>query len=153
MKRNLFALLAFCSLSAFTAPAFSQDVTELLRADLRTTKTAIITEAMGLDSAQSDVFWPIYREYEAELVTLNDNALALIKDYAANYENMTDDKARDLLKQQLSLDEDRMKLRKSYVGKFEKVLPAKKVARYFQIENKLDVAVQYEAATSIPLVQ
>ncbi|HEU5154725.1 MAG TPA: hypothetical protein VFU03_08350, partial [Gemmatimonadales bacterium] len=92
-------------------------------------------------------------EYRAEASKLSDRAVALIKDYAANYDAMTDDKARDLLKQQLKLEDDRIKLRRDYLGKFEKVLPAKKVARYYQIENKLDTAVQYEAATSIPLVQ
>ena len=66
---------------------------------------------------------------------------------------MTDEKARDLLQQQLDLEQDRAKLRRSYVSKFEKVLPAKKVARYYQIENKLDVALQYEAAKQIPLVE
>jgi hypothetical protein len=63
MKRSLLALAAFCSLSAVAGPSFSQDATELLRADLRTTKTAILTEVMNLDGPQSDVFWPIYREY------------------------------------------------------------------------------------------
>jgi hypothetical protein len=79
-----------------------------------------------LTEEESAKFWPLYNEYRAEAGKLSDRAVSLIKDYAANYENMTDDKARDLLKQQLQLEEDRMKLRKSYAGKFEKVMPAKK---------------------------
>jgi hypothetical protein len=77
----------------------------------------------------------------------------LIKDFAASYDSMSDEKASDLLKQQMAIDEDRLKLKKSYLGKFEKVLPQKKVARYYQIERKLDASVQYEAAKAIPLVK
>ncbi len=72
--------------------------------------------------------------------------MALVDDFAKNYDALTDEKAKELLKRQFQIDDDRLKLRRSYAGKFEKVLPAKKVARYYQIENKLDAAVAYEAA-------
>jgi hypothetical protein len=37
--------------------------------------------------------------------------------------------------------------------KFQKALPAIKVARYYQIENKIQAVVQYGLADSIPLVE
>jgi hypothetical protein len=146
---------AIIALSLASTALLAQDDAKIqaARAEVQAERTKLVAANLPLTEEESAKFWPLYNEYRAEAGKLSDRAVSLIKDYAANYENMTDDKARDLLKQQLQLEEDRMKLRKSYAGKFEKVMPAKKVARYYQIENKLDIAVQYEAATSIPLVQ
>jgi hypothetical protein len=123
------------------------------RADIQAARTKLVAANLPLTEEEGTKFWPLYNEYRGEVSKLDDRALALIKDYAANYKAMTDEKARELLKQQLGIDEDRLKLRKSYLGKFEKVLPEKKVARYFQIERKLDASVQYEGAKAIPLVK
>lgn len=153
MKRRLSALLAFSALSAVAAPAFSQDVMELLRADLRTTKTAIITEAMGMDGPTSDVFWPIYREYEAELVVLNDEALAMIKDYAANYGTMTDEVAKDLLKRGFKVRESRTKLLKKYSGKMEKSLSPRVAARWVQCEHAIAAVLDLQLADELPLMK
>src|SRR5437762_1469201 len=64
--------------------------TELLRSDLRAQKVAIITEVMQFTEAEDTKFWPVYREYEAELAKINDDRMALIKDYADNYAALTD---------------------------------------------------------------
>jgi hypothetical protein len=153
MKRSLLALVAFCGLSAAAAPAFSQDATELLRADLRKNKTAILTGVMNLDGPQSDVFWPIYREYEAELVKLNDEALAMIKDYAANYGNMTDEVAKDLLKRGFKVRDSRSKLLKKYSGKMEKSLSPKVAARWVQAEHVIAAAIDLQLAEQLPLIK
>lgn len=153
MKRSLLAFIAFCTLSAVAVPSFSQDITELLRADLRTTKTAILTEAMDLDGPQSDVFWPIYREYEAELITLNDQSLTLIKDYAAHYDAMTDEVAKGLLKEGFKIREHRTKLLKEYSKKMEKSLSPKISARWVQCELAIQAAVDLQMAENLPLMQ
>ena len=153
MKRTLLALIAFCSLSAAAAPAFSQDATELLRADLRASKTAIITQVMGLDGPQSDLFWPIYREYEAELITLNDEMLAMIKDYAANYGNMTDAVAKDLLKRGFAVRDNRTKLLKKYSGKVQKSLSPMVAARWVQAEHAIQAAIDLQVAEQLPLAK
>ena len=123
------------------------------RAELHAERTKLVAANLPLTDEEGAKFWPIYNDYRAEVSKLDDRSLALIKDYAANYKNMTDEKAKDLLKQQMDIEKDRLNLRNSYLGKFEKVLPQKKVARYYQIERKLDASVQYEAAKAIPLVK
>ena len=152
MKRRLVTLFAFCALSAAAVPSFSQDATELLRADLRATKTAILTEAMDLDGPQSDVFWPIYREYEGELIKLNDEMLGMIKDYAANYGSMTDEVAKDLLKRGFTVRENRTKLLKKYSGKMEKSLSPKVAARWVQCEHAIAAAIDLQLAEELPLM-
>lgn len=123
------------------------------RADIHAARTKLVAANLPLTEEEGAKFWPLYNEYRGEVSKLNDRSLALIKDFAASYDSMSDEKASDLLKQQMAIDEDRLKLKKSYLGKFEKVLPQKKVARYYQIERKLDASVQYEAAKTIPLVK
>lgn len=149
MKRLLLVL----TLLAVAAPAFAQDAAELLRADLRANKTAILTQAMDLDEAQSELFWPIYREYEAELVKLNDESIAMIKDYAANYDNMSDTVAKDLLKRGFKVRENRTKLLKKYSGKFEKALSPKVAARWVQSEHAIQAAIDLQLASELPLVK
>jgi hypothetical protein len=123
------------------------------RADIHAARTKLVAANLPLTEEEGAKFWPLYNQYRGEVSKLNDRSLALIKDFAASYDSMSDEKASDLLKQQMAIDEDRLKLKKSYLGKFEKVLPQKKVARYYQIERKLDASVQYEAAKAIPLVK
>ena len=52
----------------------------------------------------------------------------------------------------LGIDQDELTLRKTYAAKLNGVLPAIKVARYIQIENKIRGAIRYELATGIPLL-
>jgi hypothetical protein len=154
MKRILFALIVVGSLlTVAVAPSFAQDPTELLRADLRANKTALITKAMQLDDAQSELFWPIYREYEAEVITLNDELLALIKDYAANYTSMTDETAKDLLKRAFKIRETRTSLLKKYSGKVEKTLNPRIAARWVQCEHVIQAAIDLQMADELPLMK
>ncbi len=152
MKRSLFALVLASGVLA-AVPSFAQDPVELLRADLRANKVAILTEAMDLDATQSDLFWPVYREYEAEVVKLNDGLLAMIKDYAANYENMTDEKAKQLLDQGFKIRESRTKLLKTYSGKVEKALSPKIAARWVQAEIAIQSAIDIQLASELPLMK
>jgi hypothetical protein len=146
-------LLAGCLL-ALAAPAFAQaDPVELMRADLRTDKVAILTKALAMDEATSAAFWPIYREYEIELAKLNDARLANIKDYAANYESMTDAKAKELVNKAFSLSDERTKLVKKYVGKVEKATSTRLAARWAQCEMSLNAIVDAQIATEMPLIK
>ena len=97
--KKLFVVLALL-LVAKTAYAQEQ-YAELLMSDIKTQKVAVLTEAMALEEAQSEPFWQIYRDYDYELSAIVDQRIALIKDYAANFSTMTDEKADDLAKTSL----------------------------------------------------
>lgn len=151
------ALPALVTLATFAVglPAHAQDTgeTQAARAEYQAERTKIVAANLQLTEPEAAKFWPLYNEYRAKVSQLGDRALALINDFAANYDALTDEKAKDLLKRQLELDDDRLKLQRSYVGKFDKVIPPKKVARYYQIERKLDATVAYEAAKAVPLAK
>jgi ribosome-binding ATPase YchF (GTP1/OBG family) len=147
--------LAALMLLALAAPvmASTNDLVELMRSDLRTNKRAIVTKAMQMDEASSAKFWPVYSEYETELTKLNDQRVTMIKDYAAAYNSMTDESAKDLIKRGFKLQESRTSLLKKYVGKMSKAVDVKTAARWAQVEHALDSAIDLQIASELPLLQ
>jgi hypothetical protein len=111
---------------------------------------------MTLTDAEAKTFWPLYDSYQKELEQINQRLMSTIKSYAdaynANKGELSNDQAKKLLGEALAVDESEVKLRQSYAEKMGKVLPATKVARYLQIENKIRAIVKFELAALIPLV-
>jgi hypothetical protein len=126
---------------------------ELARSDLKTHKAIILAENMELTEEEGAEFWPLQREYQHELTKLNDIKLSVVEEYAANYQTMTDATARDLAKKSFDLEERKTELRRKYFKKFAKVIPATKAARFFQIDNQLNMAVDLQVAASLPLIK
>jgi hypothetical protein len=106
---------------------------------------------MPLSQSEAKAFWPIYDQYQKDLVVLGDSRIKLIKDYVKNHLTMSDGAATELLNEAIASEAERAKLMKAYLSKFLKVLPAKKVIRYYQLENKIHAVVMYELANEIPL--
>jgi hypothetical protein len=125
---------------------------ELLRADVRAEKTAVMGQMMDLNDAQGAKFWPIYREYDVELQKLNDKKLAGIQEYARNYDTMTDKKADELAKLTLELESQRNELKKSYYEKVREQIGGVYAARFLQIENQLLMVIDLQIASSLPVV-
>lgn len=126
---------------------------ELLRSDVKTKKVAIVTEVMQFTSEEANAFWPIYREYDLEMAKIGDARIALIEDYAQHYETMTDEKAKELVDGALKLEGKRTKLKKKYFKKFDKVLPSKTVAKFFQLENQINLLIDLQIASELPLIK
>ena len=126
---------------------------ELLRSDVRTLKIAIITEMMDFTEAEDAKFWPVYREYESELAKLNDDRLALVKEYAANYETLTDEAADRLVRRALDLEGRRNALKVRYYDRFKSVLSPKMAARFLQVENQILSILDLQIASALPIVQ
>lgn len=160
MKKALIVLLIAATAGI---AVYAQDTTqtaanqetylELLKSDLKTQKVAVITEGMAMTDAQSAIFWPIYRKYDAELTTLNDTRLAVIKDFAANFEAMTPAKADELTKKTFAFLEDRLKLQKTYYKEFSKALGPVLAAKYMQIERSINTVFDFQIMSQIPLVK
>jgi hypothetical protein len=126
---------------------------ELLRADVKAKKTQIFTAIMQFNDEQAAKFWPIYREYDVELQTLNDRKLEGIKEYAKNYGSVTDEKADELAKLALQLENDRNDLKKKYYEKIREQLGGKIAARFLQVENQILMIIDLQIASSLPIVE
>lgn len=125
----------------------------LLRSDLRAKKTGIISEGLLLTDKESTVFWPIYKRYELDLAKINDARLQLIKDYTTNYHQMSDAKAKELLDRSFALEERRVNLYRAYSKQFEKVLPGKRVVKFFQLEHRINMLVDIKIASGVPIIE
>ena len=149
--KKILLLILFVSTTTVYGQGTDQYV-ELLRSDVNTERVAIITEAMAFSDAESTVFWPIYREYELELSKIGDERIALIKDFAAHYEMMTDEKAKELAEGSFKIEEKRTKLRKSYYKKMNKELSATQVAKFFQVDGLLNKLIDLQISSELPLI-
>ena len=129
------------------------DNMDLVQEKIRTDKKLFIATNMELTESEAKTFWPVYEAYQKELKTLRDREIKLIEEFAAAYETMSDDVAKNLLNDSLSISADQQNLNQSFLPKFRKVLPEKKVARYYQLENKINAVVEFEMAKRIPLVK
>jgi hypothetical protein len=136
--------------STGSAPADNMD---LLRDKLKADKKLVVGEAMKMTEKEAAAFWPVYDLYQKDIAALNDRTMTLLKDYVHNYGGMTDASAKGMVDSFLKIEKDRINLMQSYRPKFQKVLPEVKVARYYQIENKIRAVVNYELASEIPLAE
>jgi hypothetical protein len=108
---------------------------------------------MNFTEEESRRFWPLYRDYLVEVNKLVDRNVRLITQYAENYENLSEDLAAWILDEFIALEKAEAELKAGWVPRFREMLPPKKVARFFQLENKMDAIIEYDLATSIPLVE
>jgi hypothetical protein len=141
----------------FASPAVSQDKPadnmQILRDKIKADKKLLVAGNMELSEAEAKGFWPVYEKYQDELFLLRGRTVKLIKDYSDAFEKMSNDKAKALLDELMKIDSLGLKLRQAYLPKFRQVLPEVKVVRYYQIENKINAALNYELATNIPLMK
>ena len=131
----------------------SDNYLEVMRSALKTEKKAMIAEVMTFTQEESDVFWPLYNEFQEKLYAANTKYVKIVNEFAENFNSMTDEKALELMKRVNSYDTEILKLKKTYNKKFSKILPPTKVLRYFQAENKIDVLIDFEMASYIPLLE
>ena len=140
-------------------PALTQDKPadnmQILREKIKADKKLLVATNMELTEAEAKNFWPIYEDYQKDLQKINERLIQALHSYAADYKNksMTNEKAKKLTDEYLSIEQAEVKLKSSSVPKLSKALPATKVARYLQIENKIRAVIKYDLAATVPLVQ
>jgi hypothetical protein len=154
VKFTLFAITLF----VFGRCALAQDThldsdIQILRSNIRADKTKLVSENMNLSDSEAKVFWPVYQNYETDLTKLNDKKLELIKEYADSYDHMTDEQAKSLTDRNLALEKQRIDLRADYFKKFSKVVPAKTAARFMQVDNRIDLLLNVQLASGIPMME
>ena len=162
MKKSLIAIVAVVALALAAVTAFAQAPPagattnmEILAAKLKADKKLLVAQTVGLTDAEGKAFWPIYDACQAELQTVNKRLAAAIAAYAKEYNagTMTDAKAAALTAESFAVDEALLAAKKSCAAKLTGVIPAAKIARYVQVENKIRAQINYELAASIPFVQ
>lgn len=141
------------ALSCSHALAQTPNDIALTRAEIQTERQAIVAENLHLEDAQAKAFWPLYREYRMELSKVGDRFISLVESYAKSMNTLTDAQAQSMLDEFFAIQKDEIKIKSAWAPKFAKVIPPKAVTRFYQIENKLDTIMRFEAADAIPLVE
>lgn len=136
-----------------SSQAVSDQDIALMRQDIRSQKKQLVAANLTLTDTEATKFWPLYDQYTAELAKINDTKYAVIKEYASNFGSITDDQATSLTKRYMDVDLAVAQLRLKYLPMFQNVLPGKKVATFFQIERRLQMLIELQLSSQIPLVQ
>jgi len=131
----------------------AQGVTEVTQDAVRTGRKAIVANYMQLTDAEAAKFWPVYDEYQNDLAVPERRLAGVADNFSEQYPNMTDAEAKTILQDVLNAEKNIVDRRRIYMGRFDKVLPAKKVFRLYQIEAKMDAALQHNLSGRIPLVK
>jgi hypothetical protein len=159
MKVTFFLTLVAAITIWIVSPVVSQDKAadnmQILRDKVKADKKLLVAANMELTESEAKGFWPVYEEYQKDLTSINERIGKLIESYAADYRanTLTDEKAKTLIDELITIQHIDGALQESYAPKLGKVLPPKKVARYLQIESKIRAVVKYELAKEVPLVQ
>jgi Spy/CpxP family protein refolding chaperone len=139
--------------AAVAAKPLSDSDIQLLRSDVQAGKNEIITATMQFTDAESTAFWPVYRDYARDQQVIGDERVSLVKDYAASYDTLDDNKAKDLVQRMINIDDKTLNLREDYWPKFMKALGAKRAAKFYQVDNRLSMIINLQLTAAIPLIQ
>jgi hypothetical protein len=134
------------------AAAAPQTEQQILVDTIRANRKAFIAVNLGLSEEEGKNFWPLYDKYQKEQSPIGDRIVAVIDEYTASFANLDNEKAVKLMQDYLAAEADRLQVRRAYLSEFAKVVSGRTVARFYQIENKMDAVIRYDLAGSIPVV-
>src|SRR4051794_21940132 len=127
--------------------------TELLRSDLRKSKSQVVSQVMQFDADQAAIFWPIYKQFEADLSKIGDRTVTLVKKYTDNYDQMKGDVADQIATELLAIEQQRNELKRQYYRKFKSALDPITATRFLQVENQVERIVDLQVASHLPVMQ
>jgi len=133
------------------SPTVTDEDIALLRQDLRARKMQVIGQNMSLSDTQAEKFWPIYNHYVKDLQEVNNQKYALLKQYAEMWATMTDEDALIYVRHWLEVDGQAQALRLKYVPIVSQVLPGRKAATFFQLDRRLNMMIDLQLFSQIPL--
>lgn len=148
-KIYLTLFISFFAISLYAQNSYI----EIVRSTIKTEKKALIAEVMELSDAENIPFWEVYNEYDEKHYKLNTDYFSVVMDFADNFENMSEEKATELLNKATKYNIDAAKLEKTYIKKMTKVISPQKTVRFFQAMNKIQVMIDAELAAEIPLLE
>lgn len=163
MTRPMFRVLALLLSVTAVVSAFAQDNAGVqtdenlarARTMIQEGRKEIIREDLHMTVVEEAAFWPLYAKYRAQLMPIQDRYVALTSNYIRQYESgiLTDKYAEEMLQDYFSIQSDLLTTRRKYIRKFKKILPMLKVARFYQLENKMNADIDAELAFLVPLIE
>jgi hypothetical protein len=125
----------------------------MLRKDIRSQKKQLMAQNLKLTDEQATRFWPVYDQYTAELVKVNNKKYATIQQFADRFGTLTDDEAMSLVQQWLSVDTQVAQLRTRYLPIVAQAIGGKQAATWAQLDRRLQMMIDLQLGARVPLVQ
>jgi hypothetical protein len=135
-----------------TLQGMSPQELQMLRHDLRKQKQKLIGENLPMSESEAIKFWAVYQKYAAELKDLDDERFAMLHTYAQNWRSMSNDDSLIFMRRWLEIDEKVVQLRSRYLPLFKDVLPGKKAATFFQLDERITMMINLEFTSQLPLL-
>jgi len=151
MKKLMLIVALFLTTSVFAQNA--DDYIQMLKSDVQSNKITIITETMNFTDEQSEIFWPIYTDFSNALSKLADKRIANIKDFAANYDSLSADKANELMENSFQYQNDKLDLNEEYYGTFAEALGPIVAAKYMQLERMIQLIIDVQVSANLPFAK
>lgn len=126
---------------------------EVSKDAVRTGRREMITRYMNFTPQESEKFWPVYESYQKDLAVPNKRLADLGAKFVSNYPTFTEAEAKTILADYLNAEKNILDRKRMYVGRFSGAIPPKKVLRFYQLENRMDAAISYDMAGTLPLVR
>ena len=152
LSRIALVFVAVCLAGNVLAQDLSSQIA-FTRAQTEADRQTIVAATLGLSEAEGEVFWQMYRDYRNEMAKADDRSWNLLVDFANKFESMTDADASTMLDEVLSIEKQKLDIKTKWMKKMRKSIPAATVARFYQIDNKLDTLIRLEVAGSVPLLE
>jgi hypothetical protein len=156
VKRILPIVFSFLLTCGATGPFIAQteaDVIEAVRTQITANRKALVAANLALTDEESAGFWPLYSEFHNERDALADRRMTMLLDFRDNFDDLTDEKSKQIINDYFRLQTDLLKLKKKYAKQFGKVLSDKSTLRYLQIEAKMDAIIESELTQVVPLAE
>ena len=148
-KITLTLVISFFAITLYAQNSYL----EIVRSTIKTEKKALIAEVMQLSDAENIPFWEVYNEYDEKLYKLNTEYFAVVMEFADNFDNMSTEKANDLINRATKYSIDVAKLEKTYMKKMTKVISPQKTVRFYQAMNKIQAMIDAQMAAEVPLLE
>jgi Spy/CpxP family protein refolding chaperone len=172
MNKSLTLVAAFAGIVLMTShPAAAQDAASqqvtmvtldrasaeenirLFRKDVRSLKKQIISANIELTDAEAQQFWPVYDRYTSEMDKIEDRKFELLKEYARNYDTITDEQADAYIQGRAAVEESTLQLRLKYLPVFRKVMSGRTAALFTQMDFRLGLVVDLQLASEVPMIE
>ncbi len=148
----LSTLAAQAQMAVVSIKPLTDDDIKLIRQDIQAAKDDIIKDTMQFNESEGAAFWPLYKQYAGEQRGIVEKRFAIIMDYAKHMDTLTDAEAGSLTKRMLQIEDETQSLRTKYFPKFESALGARRAAKFYQVDNRLTLIINFQLASEIPLI-
>jgi hypothetical protein len=146
------SLALLLSASSVHAGAADEADTAVLLDAIRANRKALVAVNMTLTDDEAKKFWPAYDKYQQEMNAVQDRLVKVVEEYVASFKDLSDERALKIVNDYLAVEADRVQVKRANLPAFEAALPGWKVARFYQIENKMDAVIRFKLAETIPVV-